>query len=103
QRAFAHGHRDRLAGVDHLAAAHEAVGGVHRDGANLVVAQVEGHLEDQVVLLAAFDEGVGGGEGGVQGRQRGAFEAHVDDGTHDGGDRTEVFVRHFDSPYSTRR
>ena len=37
---LADGHRDRAAGVDHLSAAREAVGRVHRDRAHAVVAEV---------------------------------------------------------------
>ena len=40
-------HRDRLAGVDDLDAAHQAVGGLHRDGAHQVVAEVLRDLERQ--------------------------------------------------------
>ena len=40
-------HRDRAAGVDHVGAAGEAVGGVHGDGAHAVVAEVLLHLGDQ--------------------------------------------------------
>jgi hypothetical protein len=41
----ADGHRDRGAGVLHLAAAHQAVGRLHRDRADHVVADVLGDLE----------------------------------------------------------
>ena len=41
------GHRDRTAGVAHLDAAREAVGGVHGDGAHAVVAEVLLHLEHE--------------------------------------------------------
>ncbi len=41
----ADGHRDRLAGVGDLLAADEAVGGLQRDGADEVVAEVLGDLE----------------------------------------------------------
>ena len=47
ERRLADGHRDRPAGVDHLDAAREAVGGVHRDGAHAIVAEVLLHLADQ--------------------------------------------------------
>ena len=40
----AHGHRDRAAGVDDLGAARQAVGRVHRDRADAVVAEVLLHL-----------------------------------------------------------
>ena len=42
-------HRDRLAGVDHLLAAHQAFGGVHGDGAHGVLAEMLGDLEHQPV------------------------------------------------------
>ena len=40
ERGLADGHRDRAAGVDHLDAAREPVGRVHRDRAHAVVAEV---------------------------------------------------------------
>ena len=45
--AVADGHRDRGAGVGHLDAAHQAVGGLQRDAAHQVVAEVLGDLERQ--------------------------------------------------------
>jgi hypothetical protein len=45
QRHVADRHRDRAAGVAHLGAADQAVGGLHRDGADHVVADVLGDLE----------------------------------------------------------
>ena len=44
--------RDRIAGVDHAVAALEAVGGVHRDGAHAVVAEVLLHLADEIGRFA---------------------------------------------------
>ena len=44
--------RDRAAGVDHLVAALEAVGGVHRDRADAVVAEVLLDLADQLGRFA---------------------------------------------------
>src|SRR5215210_1481022 len=44
--------RDRPAGVDHLVAALDAVGGVHCDGADAVVAEMLLHFEDQPSLGA---------------------------------------------------
>ena len=52
QGGVADRNRDRAAGVDHLVAALQAVGGVHRDGADPVVAEVLLHLADQVGRLA---------------------------------------------------
>jgi hypothetical protein len=57
-----------------------------------VIAEVERHFEDQVVLLAALDEGVRRRKRRVQRGQLGALEAHVHDGAHDGGDGSEVLV-----------
>ena len=48
QRRLADRDRDRPAGVEHLVAALEAVGGVHRDRADAVVAEVLLDLADQV-------------------------------------------------------
>ena len=48
----ADGHRDRAAGVADFHAADEAVGRVHGDGADRVLAEVLGDLEREVVLLA---------------------------------------------------
>ena len=60
QRGLAHRHGHGGAGVDHLGAAREAVGGVHGDGADLVVAEVLLYLADHLVagLTDAHLEGV---------------------------------------------
>ena len=47
ERDVADRHRDRAAGVDDLHAAREAVGGVHGDRADAVVAEVLLHLADE--------------------------------------------------------
>ena len=47
ERHVADGHRDRRARVDHVGAAREAVGRVHRDGADAVVAEMLLHLRDR--------------------------------------------------------
>ena len=47
ERRVADWNRDRLTGVDHLDAAREAVGGVHRDCAHAIVPEVLLHLCDQ--------------------------------------------------------
>ena len=47
ERRVADGHADRRAGVDDVDAAREAVGRVHGDGADAVVAEVLLHLGDQ--------------------------------------------------------
>ena len=44
-------HGDRRAGVAHLGAADQAVGGLHRDGAHHVVAEVLLDLEGQLARL----------------------------------------------------
>ena len=49
--------RDRAAGVDHLVAALQAVGGVHRHRADAVVAEVLLHLADQLGRLAVLVAG----------------------------------------------
>ena len=49
--------RDRPAGVDHLVAALQAVGGVHRHRAHPVVAEVLLHLADQLGRLAVLVAG----------------------------------------------
>jgi peptide chain release factor 1 len=38
---------DRVAGIDRLGAAHQAVGRVHRDGADRALAQMLGHIQHQ--------------------------------------------------------
>ena len=55
ERLVADGNRDRLARVDDLRAAREAVGGVHRDRADAVVAEMLLHLRDQLRRAAACD------------------------------------------------
>ncbi len=72
-------HRDRRAGVGHLLAAGEAVGGVHGDGAHGVLAQVLGDLEHQALAVVV---GLQRGED----RRQFAFEGDVDDGADDLGD-----------------
>ena len=52
----ADGHRDRAAGVDHLRAAHEAVGRLQRDGADHAVADVLRDLEGEGPRLATERE-----------------------------------------------
>ena len=52
QRIRADGHRDRRAGIDGLHAAHEAVGRIHRNGADAVLAKMLLHFADQVVIFS---------------------------------------------------
>ena len=53
ERRLADGHRDRAAGVDDLHAAGEPVGGVHRDRAHAVVAEVLLDLAHEHALAGA--------------------------------------------------
>ena len=55
ERRLADRDGDRAAGVDDLGAARETVGGVHRDRAHAVVAEVLLHLADQRAAVAAVD------------------------------------------------
>jgi hypothetical protein len=53
ERRGAHRHRDRPAGVDHLGATPDTVGGLHDDGADASVAHVLRDLGGQLRGLAA--------------------------------------------------
>ena len=76
ERLVADRHRDRLAGVGHLLAAHQAFGGVHGDGAHGVLAQMLGHFEHQAVAADCRSRARSGSPAD-------AVELHVDDGAHD--------------------
>ena len=76
------GHRDGGAGVAHFHAADEAVGGVHRDGADGVLAEVQRDLEGQVVL-GGRDAGVRHLEGVQDLRELAPLELDVHDGPDD--------------------
>jgi hypothetical protein len=82
QDLLAHRHLDGLAGVLHQRAAHQPVGGVHGDAADGALAQVLGHLDDQVVG-AAVDGGVGHGQGREDLGEAAAPELDVDDRADD--------------------
>ena len=82
ERAVADRHRDRLAGVGDLLAAHQAFGGVHRDGAHGRFAEMLGDFEHQAVALVL-------GLQRVQDRRQVALELHVDDGADDLGDLSD--------------
>ena len=58
ERRVADGDGDRPAGVDDVDAAREAVGGVHRDRADAVVAEVLLHLGDQRARLLPSPLGI---------------------------------------------
>ena len=75
-------HRDRLAGVGDFLVADEALGGVHRHGADGVLAEMLGDLEDEPVAVVVGLER-------VQDRRQGALELHVDDGAGHLGDAPE--------------
>ena len=76
ERACADRHRDRRAGVGDFLAAHQTLGGVHRDGAHRGFAEMLRHFEHQaVVAVLGFD--------GVENSRQVAFELHVDDGADD--------------------
>ena len=79
ERLAADRHRDRLAGVDHLLAAGEAIGAVHGDRAHGRFAEMLGDLEDQLVAVIV-------GVQRVQDRRQGAVELDVDDRAHHLGD-----------------
>jgi hypothetical protein len=69
-------HGDRLAGVAHRLAAHEAFGGVHGDGADGVLAQMLRDFQNQALALIVGLER-------VQDRRQHILEGHVDDGADD--------------------
>ena len=56
EHAFADGHRDRRAGVDDRPAAHEALGGGHRDGAHDAFAEMLLHFEREELFGAGRGE-----------------------------------------------
>ncbi len=75
-------HRDRRAGVDRLHAALQAVGRLHRDGADAVLAEVLLDLDDDVDGVAAVPS-LGDAHGVVDRRQVPALELDVDDRSDD--------------------
>ena len=79
-------HRDRRAGVGALLAADQTLGGVHRDGADGVLAEVLGDLEHQAVAAVLGLER-------VQDRRQMILELHVDDGADDLGDLSDCVGR----------
>ena len=82
ERGWTDRHHDGAAGVGDVHAAHEAVGGVHGDGADGRLAEVLRDLEHQVVLLVA-EARVGDGKRVQDPRQLAGRELDVDDGTDD--------------------
>ena len=76
ERAGADRHHDRRAGVGDFLAAHQALGGVHRDGAHGGFAEMLRDFEHQAVAaVLGFDR--------VQNGRQMALELHVDDGADD--------------------
>ena len=75
------GHADHVAGVGDVLAAGESLGGVHRNTADRVLAEVGGDLQHEVVLAVA-DAGVGQAERGQQLRQFAGRELYVHHRSH---------------------
>jgi hypothetical protein len=76
QRLAPHRHHDRAAGVDHLGAAHEPLGRVHRHRAHGILAEVLRHLQHQAVATVV-------GLDRAEDRRQLAVEPHVDHGADD--------------------
>ncbi len=87
ERAGADRHRDRLAGIGDLLAAHQAFAHIHRNGAHRRFAEMLGDLEDQAVALVA-------GLQRIENRRQLALELHVDDGADDLGDAAGLIGSH---------
>ena len=75
-------HRDRLAGIDDLGAAHQPVGRVHRDRAHGVLAEMLRHFEHQRAAAVIDVQR-------VQDRRQFALETDIDDRADDLGDRAD--------------
>ena len=88
-------HRDRLAGVGDLLAAHEAFAGVHGDGAHRRFAEMLGDFEHQALALIAGLER-------VENRRQMARELDVDNGADDLGNVSD-WIGHGWSLLSHRR
>jgi peptide chain release factor 1 len=81
QRRGPHRHTDLVAGVRGGLPAHQALGGVHGDAADGVLAQVLGDLDDEVALLVV-DARVGEPQGGEDLRELARRELHVQHRPH---------------------
>ena len=79
ERALADRDRNRLAGVRHLLAAHEALGNVHGDAAHRVLAELLGDFEHELVAIVV-------GRQRVENGRQVAVELDVDDGADHLGD-----------------
>ena len=103
ERRGADRHRDRRAGVDDLHAAAHAVGRLHRDGADAVLAEVLLDLADDVDGLAA-GPGREDPDRVVDGRQVPGLELDVDDRSDDLDDLADFLVQLLLLlPYMSRR
>ena len=91
ERLGADRHGDRGAGVGHFLAAHQAVGRVHRDRADGLLAEMLRHFEHQPVALVGQLQR-------VQDRRQLAVEVDVHDGARDLGDPTDIVLRHRSAP-----
>ena len=89
ERRGADRHRDRGARVDRIHAAHDAVGGAHRDGAHLVAADVLLHFDDDADVGARVGRSADL-EGVVDLGEVLGLEFHVEDGADDLDDLTNV-------------
>ena len=78
ERAGTDRHRDRVAGVAHLHPAHQALGGIHRDAAHGVFAEMLRDLEHEVARAVA-ERGVGDAQRVEDRRQRAVAKLDVDD------------------------
>ncbi len=87
ERLGADRHHDREAGIDDLGAAHQPVGGVHRDRAHGALAEMLGHFEHQGAPgIIDLERG--------QNRRQFALEADIDDRADDLGDRADIVSCH---------
>jgi hypothetical protein len=88
KRPAADGDHDGGAGIDDLLAPHETLGTVHGNGADTVLPEMRGDLEDQPAASEVLNL-----EGVQNGGQVLRFELHVDDRTDDGLDGTDLRLR----------
>ena len=87
ERLVADRHRDRLAGIGDVLAAHQTLGRVHGDGADGVLAEMLGDLEHEALALVLGLER-------VENFRQMPVELHVDDGAHDLANATDVVRGH---------
>ena len=94
KRLVADRHRDGLASVSHVLAAHEALGGVHGDGADRAFAQMLGDLEHQALALVGRLQR-------IENFGQMPVELHVDDGAHNLANLTDFIRGHSGCPCLT--